>query len=120
MKILLLNDNDNKDLLNMVDKLKENIKLLDTNEKISIVVKYIAKQKYDVIVIITDMIDTVEKYKALLGKNMLNKLMIITGNLSSSFIINCIKITPNICYIKNDIDFLAKKVYSVYIKNESN
>ncbi|MCX8075065.1 MAG: hypothetical protein N2749_05715 [Clostridia bacterium] len=67
----------------------------------------------DVYVMVFDSVEKINEYSQKISEKL--KLIIMTENLSSSHVASCVKITPNVCYFKNDINVLAKKIYETYI-----
>ncbi|MEG2235430.1 MAG: hypothetical protein RR144_03210 [Clostridia bacterium] len=87
---------------NIENKFKEYITELSV--KITVKDKLNIRNKADVYIIISSDIEEVQNYsKSIKDKS---KILILTENLSSSYIIKSVEITKNICYLKNEIDYI--------------
>ncbi len=72
-----------------------------------------SRYKYNVYVILSDDIDYILKISSKIDSR--NRIVILTNNLSKKHILECIKITPNVCHIQNEIDRIARKILSIYL-----
>lgn len=118
MNILFIYKLDNEDYSGIVNKIEENIKELvkDTVINLSRKDKINVKVKADICVILSDDSEEVDIYFEKIRDK--NKTIVLTNNLSSSNILNLIKNTKNVCYMKNDVRILVKKIYNVYLENK--
>ena len=118
MNILFIYKLDNENYNEIVNKIEENIKGLikDTIINLSRKEKVNVKSKTDIYVILSDDSEEVDIYFEKIKDK--NKTIILTSNLSSSNILNLIKNTKNVCYMKNDVRILVKKIYNVYLENK--
>lgn len=117
MKILIICDKKDEKYVQKAKDLKEELCSNKMDSKINVFIKYSKNQKYDILVIFSDDINFIQGNLKLIENE--ENIVVITDNLSSSYIIECIKITPNLCYAGNDINVIAKKVLSVCIRNEA-
>lgn len=119
MKVIFLCDKYIEQYEVLIQKIKEGVSLKENLEsgivdiKITSSNRVNSKQKYDIYVILSDDAYEIE----VLCKNIeeKNSILVITQNLASSHILRCVEITPNICYAKNSIQLLLKKICLCYI-----
>lgn len=98
----------------LIDKLKQNSKIFA--EKLDIITdRKKLELRYDVYILITNTIDEVWLCKRKI-KNK-RKILILTENSSSKFIMCCIEVTKNLLYFKVEFDDILQKIYSIYAEN---
>lgn len=69
-------------------------------------------KNYDVFVIISNQILSFEK--CINGIKNKTKSILLTENLESSYIKRCVELIPNVCYIKNSLEKIVKRIVKVY------
>lgn len=116
MKVVFINNTNNDKANDLKLKIKTN--LISFNKKLKedriiLYNKYYSNCDYDIYIIFSNNIDDLKASILNLKPNA--NIIIITDNLSSSYILDCIKVTPNVCYSKNDPIYLIQKIYSVGI-----
>jgi hypothetical protein len=118
MNILFVYNLENKDYHEITCKIEEGFNdfIKDTVVNIDRKDKINVKAKVDIYVILSDESQEVDMYFDKI-KNK-NKVIVLTNNLSSSNILNVVKNTKNVCYMKNDIRILMTKIYNVYLENK--
>jgi hypothetical protein len=118
MKVALLCNKDiskYKDLIDDINKsfyLDETIKSNEKDMKLNVFDKSSIRIKSDIYLILSDNFEEIQEMTIDIKSK--NSIVIITENLASSHVLKCIEITPNICYAKNDVTGLIRKVYSCY------
>ncbi|MDF2865827.1 MAG: hypothetical protein K0R72_645 [Clostridia bacterium] len=120
MNILFIYELENEELKNITLKIEEKIKILIKDKTINVLRKNKVNQrvKADIYVILSDNYEEVDLYFERIKDK--NKSIVLTNNIASSNILNLIKNTKNVCYAKNDVDVLAKKIYNVYLESIEN
>ncbi len=79
--------------------------------KFNLVTTITKDTKIDMYVILSDDIEEIEKYVCNINnRKKPYKLMIITSNTDTTFVLNCLEFTSYISYYKNDIEDLVKKI----------
>ncbi len=118
MNIFFIYNLENKEYEEITLKLEEKIKsvMKDTIINILRLGKINNKLKPDIYAILSDDSDEVDRYFEKIKDT--HKSIVLTNNISSSNILNLIKNTKNVCYMKNDIGILVRKIYNVYIENK--
>ncbi|MDD2376866.1 MAG: hypothetical protein PHD15_05505 [Clostridia bacterium] len=118
MNILFIYNLEKIEFKNISLKIEESIKNIMKDTIINIVrkdkVSY--RLKPDIYVILSDDHDKVAGYFEKIKDK--NKSIVLTNNISSSNILNIIENTKNVCYMKNDIEILVRKIYNVYIESK--
>jgi len=118
MNILFIYNLEKIEFKNVSLKIEESIKNIMKDTIINIVrkdkVNY--RLKPDIYVILSDNHEEISEYFTKI-KNK-NKSIVLTNNISSSNILNIIENTKNVCYMKNDIEILVRKIYNVYIEGK--
>lgn len=112
MKIVFIYDNSNEMYKKLVNGITESLESSESKENVVISNKFSPRSKCDIYVVVSDNILEIKKYsEKILDKN---RILILTENLASSHVINCIEITPNVCYMKNDINVISKKICAIF------
>lgn len=117
MDILFIYNLENKDYDEVTLKVEEGMKDIIKEKMINVKRKdkINTRTKADVYVILSDESEEIDVfYEKLKNKN---KSIVLTRNLSSSHILNLINHTKNICYMKNDVRIIVRKIYDVYTEN---
>lgn len=118
MNIVFIYNLETEEFENIVSEIEEKIKNMMKDTIINIVrknkINY--RLKADVYVILSDDYEEVDVYFEKLKDK--NKSIVLTNNISSSNILNLIKNTKNVCYMKNDIEVLIRKIYNVYLESK--
>lgn len=115
MNIIFVYNLENKEFDELTFKIEESIKeiFFDKVVKISRKDKINSRLNPDVYVILSDDYDEVNKYYE--SSKIKGNCIVLTNNISSTNIRNMIKKTSYICYTKNDIETIVKKIYTVYL-----
>lgn len=118
MNILFIYNLEKIEFKNVSLKIEESIKNIMKDTIINIVRKDKVNYRFkpDVYVILSDEHEEISEYFEKI-KNK-NKSIVLTNNISSSNILNIIENTKNVCYMKNDIEILVRKIYNVYIESK--
>lgn len=113
----MYNDN-NKEIDDVVKKIinyclenKEIIINENKNKKIKdikIITKITSKSKYELFLIFSNDIDEINEL-LIMNKNLEN-VLIFTNNLKTEYILKCIEITSDICYLNNDLNIILNKI----------
>jgi len=118
MNILFIYNLEKIEFKNVSLKIEESIKNIMKDTIINIVrkdkVNY--RLKSDIYVILSDNHEEISEYFEKIKDK--NKSIVLTNNISSSNILNIIENTKNVCYMKNDIEILVRKIYNVYIESK--
>lgn len=119
----IYNDN-NKEIDGVVKKIinycLENKKIIINENKnkkikdIKIITKITSKSKYEVFLIFSNDIDEINEL-LIMNKNLEN-VLIFTNNLKTEYILKCIEITSDICYLNNDLNIILNKIIKVLNK----
>lgn len=117
MDILFIYNLENKDYEEVTLKIEESMKEIIKEKMINVKRKdkVNTRTKADVYVILSDESKQSDAfYEKIKNKN---KSIVLTKNLSSSHILNLINHTKNICYMKNDVRIIVRKIYDVYMES---
>jgi len=120
MNILFIYNLEEKEFENISLKIEESIKNIMKDTIINIVRKDSINYRFkpDIYLILSDNHEEVDGYFRKIKDK--NKSIVLTNNISSSNILSLIENTKNVCYMKNDIDILVRKIYNVYIESKEN
>ena len=120
MNILFIYNLENKEFDSVSLKIEESIKniMKDTIINVFRKDKINYRLKPDIYVILSDNHEEVDGYFTKIKDK--KKSIVLTNNISSSNILSLIENTKNVCYMKNDIDILVRKIYNVYIESKEN
>lgn len=110
MKILIISDDQVTEYSEKKEGLKKELEKLNRNKK-TITTKYTKSQKYDLVIIFSDNLQFISNYQNSFKENSV--LVILTQNLTPDYILNCIKITPYVCYSKNTTEYLVNKIKGI-------
>lgn len=118
MDILFIYNLEEKEFENITFRIEEKMKNMVKDTIINVVRKdkLNYRLKPDVYVILSDNYEEVDVYFEKLKDK--NKSIVLTNNISASNILNLIKSTKNVCYMKNDVEVLVRKIYNVYIESK--
>lgn len=120
MNILFIYKLEKKDYEDITFKVEESMKNIMKDTVINIVrkdkINY--RLKPDIYLILSDDYEEVDGYFEKIKDK--NKSIVLTNNISSSNILNLIKNTKNVCYMKNDIGIIVRKIYNVYLESQAN
>jgi len=120
MNILFIYNLENKEFDSVSLKIEESIKniMKDTIINVFRKDKINYRLKPDIYVILSDNHEEVDGYFTKIKDK--KKSIVLTNNISSSNILSLIENTKNVCYMKNDIEILVRKIYNVYIESKEN
>jgi hypothetical protein len=118
MNIFFIYNLENKEYENITLKIEEKMKNIVKDCVINITRKdkLNNRLKPDIYAILSDDYEEVDRYFENIKDT--SKSIVLTNNISSSNILNLIKNTKNVCYMKNDIEILVRKIYNVYIESK--
>lgn len=84
------------------------------SQKIKFLNKITIRTKYEICLIFAD---DIKEINEMINQNKINsKIIIFTRNLNSEYILKCIQITNDICYMKNNLENIFKKIFVVIDK----
>lgn len=114
MNILLIYNKKDEKLKNRASQIKEYIE----SNKEQYNIKCVLRQglNVDLYIIISNNIDEIKKYSEKINDK--EKIIILTSNINSGHILECIEITDNICYLKNKITSILDRINKIYEKKD--
>lgn len=116
MKVNFLYKDEHESLKRKVEDLKKFKK--EQENEIEILENLTARSKCDLYVILSDQIEEIWYF----GKRVKdkNKLLIITSNIDTSHILNCIEVTKHITYLNNTCRCILERLQKIYDENQQN
>lgn len=112
MKVLLIADESVNEYISKTDEIKIEME----NKKITALKRKAKNTFYDVIVIFSDNLEYIAKHIDM--KNSKTIYVIMTQNLTSEYIMNCIKLTPYVGFSKNTNEYIIQKILNIYQKSQ--
>lgn len=97
-------------------ELKEYIEKNGNIYNIKILSKSTSKSKCDLYIILSDKKDEIYKYLDKLEDK--EKILIITSNITTSHILECVNITNNVTYLGNKSEVILNRIKSINDKNK--
>jgi DNA-binding NarL/FixJ family response regulator len=115
MNVLTLYDDTNVEMDEIVQILiKENDKRINNgNSNVNFFMNKIPRRKINLYIIFSNDIKEINILKEDSDIKNMEKLLILTSNLNSEFILKCIDITPYIYYVKNKTDDVLEKIIKI-------
>lgn len=110
MKVVLISDESVCEYQKKVNDIKSKLE----TKKINISLKYSKNSVYDMVVIFSDNLEYITNHINL--KNSKTLYVIMTQNLTSEYIINCVKLTPYVGFSKNTTEYIIQKLLNIYNK----
>lgn len=118
MNIALLYDKKDTDMEDKIQRMKEQTAHSKEikNYDFRYITRITSKSECDIFLILTDEEAVLKTFEGKIKDK--NRIVIVTGNLSTSYVLTCIDITKHLCYKNSTPEMILHKIIEVYEENK--